>query len=85
MIFLKEELSGEINKKIWKEALYQRQMSMVQGFCDNCKIIIDFLVYIVLYYMSTFLGISLPFGLRVAQRAKEECEKSCRDKRQSNG
>lgn len=52
---------------------------------NSCKIIIDFLVYKVLYYMSTFLGISMPFGLRVAQRAKEECEKSCRDKRQSNG
>lgn len=54
-------------------------------YINYCKIVVDFLVYKVLYYMSTFLGISLPFGLRVAQRAKEECEKSCRYKRQSNG
>lgn len=32
MIFLKEELSGEINKKISKEALCQRRLSMAQGF-----------------------------------------------------
>lgn len=35
------------------------------------KKFVDFLIYKVLYYMSTFLGVSLPFGLRVAQRSKE--------------
>ena len=53
-------------------------MKSEEYYINYCKIVIDFLVYKVLYYMSTFLGISLPFGLRVAQRAKEECEKSCR-------
>ena len=61
------------------------QLKSEEYYINYCKIVIDFLVYKVLYYMSTFLGISLPFGLRVAQRAKEECEKSCRYKRQSNG
>ena len=40
-------------------------MKSEEYYINYCKIVIDFLVYKVLYYMSTFLGISLPFGLRV--------------------